>query len=135
LYLSGSLVWATGTRLVSEPQRSRNSDLFLTHLNDLRRRLRGYSRIQVICDNASFHKSIKFKEYLGHWCHRIQIHFLPAYSPETNPIEQVWWHLHETITRNHCCKTMEELATLACAWLAYNNNTYADMRNTFALAE
>jgi len=29
---------------------------------------------------------------------------------------------------------MEELATFACEWLACNNNHYADMRNTFALA-
>lgn len=134
LYLSGSLVWRTGTLLVSEPQAGRNSTLFLTHLDDLRRRLRSYSRIHVICDNASFHKSKNVQTYLAEWGHRIRIHFLPAYSPETNPIERVWWHLHETITRNHRCKTIEELATLACDWLACNNNHYADMRNTFALA-
>jgi len=29
---------------------------------------------------------------------------------------------------------MEELASLAMEWLRYNNNYYADMRNTFALA-
>lgn len=134
LYLSGSLIWTTGTLLVSEPQQRRNSDLFLAHLDELRRRLRGYSKIHVICDNASFHKSKDVRRYLENWRRRIQIHFLPAYSPETNPIERVWWHLHETITRNHRCKTMEELASLAMEWLRYNNNYYADMRNTFALA-
>ena len=134
LYLSGSLIWTTGTLLVSEPQQRRNSDLFLAHLDDLRRRLRAYSKIHVICDNASFHKSKDVRRYLENWRRRIQIHFLPAYSPETNPIERVWWHLHETITRNHRCKTMEELASLAMEWLRYNNNYYADMRNTFALA-
>lgn len=134
LYLSGSLVWRTGTLLVSEPQAGRNSTLFLTHLDDLRRRLRSYTRIHVICDNASFHKSKIVQSYLVEWRSRIQVHFLPAYSPETNPIERVWWHLHETITRNHRCKTMEELVKIACEWLACNNNHYADMRNTFALA-
>jgi len=119
---------------VSEPQRRRNSDLFLAHLDDLRRQLRGYSKIYVICDNASFHKSKDVRRYLEDWSHRIQIHFLPAYSPETNPIERVWWHLHETVTRNHRCKTMEELTSLAMEWLRYNNNYYADMRNIFALA-
>ena len=49
-------------------------------------------------------------------------------------IERVWWHLHETITRNHRCKAMEELTSLAMEWLRYNSNYYADMRNTFALA-
>jgi transposase len=134
LYLSGSLVWTTGTLLVSEPQSRRNSSLFLTHLDDLRRRLRGYVRIHVICDNASFHKSKDVREYLEGWGHRIRLHFLPAYSPETNPIERVWWHLHETITRNHRCQSIDELASIACQWLATNNNFYADMRNTFALA-
>ena len=134
LYLSGSLAWTTETLLVSEPQTRRNSDLFLDHLDDLRRRLRRCTRIHVICDNASFHKSRDVREYLDGWGHRICLHFLPAYSPETNPIERVWWHLHEAITRNHRCKTIDELASIACKWLATNNNFYADMRNTFALA-
>jgi transposase len=92
------------------------------------------TRIHVICDNVSFHKSHQVKKNSGAWNHRIQIHLLPAYSPETNPIERVWWHLHDTITRNHRCATMEELTSLACESLASNNNHYADMRNTFALA-
>jgi hypothetical protein len=86
------------------------------------------------CDNASFHESLHVKKYLGARNDRIQIYFLPAYSPKTNPIERVWWHLHETITRNNRCTTMEELASLACEWRTSNNNQYADMLNTFALA-
>jgi hypothetical protein len=45
LYLSGSLVWTNGTLMVSEPQSRRNSGQFLTHLDDLRRRRRGFVRI------------------------------------------------------------------------------------------
>ena len=56
LYLSCSFVCTTETLLVSEPQQRRNSDLFLAPLDDLRTRLRGYSKIHVICDNESFHK-------------------------------------------------------------------------------
>jgi transposase len=134
LYLSGSLVWTTGTLLVSEPQTRRNSGLFLAHLDDLRRRLCGYVRIHEICDNASFHKSKDVRKYSDGWGHRIQLQFLPAYSPEKNPIERVLWHLHETTTRKHRCQSIDELASIACQWLATNNNFYADMRNTFALA-
>jgi putative transposase len=134
LYFSGSLVWTTGTLLVSKPQSRRNSGLCLTHLDELRRRLRGYVRIHAICDIASFHKSKDVRVSLEGWGHRTRMHFLPAYSPGVNPIERVWWHLHETITRNHRCQTMDELATIARHWLATNNNFYADMRNTFALA-
>lgn len=42
----------------------------------------------IIMDNASFHKSDKTRqiiEQLGH-----QLLFLPAYSPDLNPIEQYW---------------------------------------------
>jgi putative transposase len=133
-HVAGSLVWRTGTLLVSPPAKRRNAELFLAHLDDLRRRLRGYRRIHVICDNASFHDCRRVREYLQQWGHRIQLHFLPKYAPETNPIERVWWHLHDTITRNHRCRSIEELLGEAYHWFETNNNHFLDMRHTFALA-
>lgn len=133
-HVAGSLVWSTGTLLVSAPQARRNTAQFLAHLDDLRRRLRGWKRIHVICDNAAFHKSGAVQKYLEKWGHRIVLHFLPAYAPQTNPIERVWWHLHETITRNHGCRTLEELVEQAYEWFAAHNNHYLDMRHTFAKA-
>jgi transposase len=88
----------------------------------------------VICDNASFHDCRRVREYFEQWGHRIQLHFLPKYAPETNPIERVWWHLHETITRNHRCRSIEELLGEAYEWFETNNNHFLDMRHTFALA-
>lgn len=117
-HLAGSLVWRTSTLIVSPPGTRRNTALFLAHLDDLRRRLRGYRKIHVICDNAAFHKSRAVREYLEQWEHRIELHYLPTYAPETNPIERVWWHLHETITRNHQCATIEELLTEVYDWIA-----------------
>src|SRR3712207_7345632 len=43
--------------------------------------------------------------------------FRSLYAPETNPIERVWWHLHDEVTRNHQCRTMEELLDLVFRWL------------------
>jgi transposase len=115
-YLCGSLLWRSNTLIVSSSGPSRNTQLFLAHLEDLRHRLRRYRKIHVICDNAKFHKSGAVQDYLRRWEHRIQLHFLPTYAPETNPIERVWWHLHETITRNHQCATMDELLTEVYDW-------------------
>lgn len=42
----------------------------------------------IIMDNATFHKSAKTKEMIENNGHRLL--FLPAYSPDFNPIEQ-WW--------------------------------------------
>ncbi len=52
---------------------------------------------------------------------RIDLHLRPAYSPDCNPIERVWWHLHEAVTRNHQCKSMQGLLDLTFAWLAGRN--------------
>jgi transposase len=119
-YLAGSLNWRTGELLLTEG-RSRNADLFLAHLDELRRRLRRYRVIHVICDNAVFHdpaRCRKVQQYLNRWGHRVQLHFLPTYAPETNPIERVWWHLHEEITRNHRCRDIQELLKLVFDWLS-----------------
>jgi transposase len=118
-YLSGSMSWRTGELIVTEGTR-RNAELFVAHLDDLRRRFRHYRRIHVICDNARFHTaqgSRVVRRYLAEHGDRIVLHYLPAYSPQDNPIERVWWHLHEQITRNHQCRSIEELVKLTMAWL------------------
>jgi hypothetical protein len=33
----------------------------------------------------------------------------------------VWWHLHDEITRNHSCQTMQELLDLVLGWLEDRN--------------
>jgi putative transposase len=118
-YLAGSMNWRTGTLWTTEGKQ-RNGALFVRHLEELRRRLRRYKKIHVICDNARFHRAAKCRQvqdYLKHWGHRIVLHYLPLYAPETNPIERVWWHLHDEITRNHNCQTIEELLDLVFRWL------------------
>ena len=77
--------------------------------------------IHVICDNAGFHKPDKSKAvraYLAEWSGRVVLHYLPTYSPDCNPVERVWWRLHEAITRNHRCRTMDELLDLTFDWFA-----------------
>lgn len=71
--------------------------------------------IHVIFDNAGCHKpdrSNAVKDYLKEWGHRVVLHYLPTHSPDCNPVERVWWRLHEAVTRNHRCRTMDELLDL-----------------------
>jgi len=116
-YLAGSLHWRTGALLTTEGAK-RDGKLFVAHLHALRRRLRRYKRIHVICDNAKFHWDCwEVWEFCHRYGERVVLHFLPKYAPELNPIERVWWRLHEAITRNHQCKTLPELVDLALTWL------------------
>jgi transposase len=114
-YLAGSLHWRTGVLFATEGTR-RNGPLFVAHLEELCRKLRRYRVIHVICDNAAFHRSRPVQEWLARHP-RVRLHFLPTYAPETNPIERVWWHLHETVTRNHRCGSLDELLNQVFRWL------------------
>ena len=122
-HLSGSIHWRTGQVFVTEaaPKQGRDGALFLAHLDELRRRLRRYKKVHVICDNASCHTSLEVIQYLWEHEGRIEVHLLPSYSPDYNPIERVWWHLHEDITRNHRCRDLGELLGKVFAWLEQEN--------------
>jgi putative transposase len=96
-HLSGSIRWRTGQVFVTDaaPKQGRNGALFLKHLDDLRR----YRKIHVIGDNAGGHTSVEVIQYLWKWEGRIEVHLLPSYSPDLDPIERVWWHLHGVVAR------------------------------------
>ena len=118
-YLAGSLSWRSG-EVVATMGTRRDAALFVRHLDDLRRRFRRYRKVHVICDNARFHTvegSKLVRAWLRRWGHRVGLHYLPAYSPQDNPAERVWWHLREEVTRNHRCADIEELTKLTMAWL------------------
>ncbi|MBV8317642.1 MAG: transposase [Planctomycetaceae bacterium] len=104
------------------PKQGRDTALFLAHLDELRSRLRRYRKIHhVTCASARCHTSEAVAMYLWEHRHRIDLHLLPKSSPDCNPIERVWWNLHDRITRNHQCQSMQELLDLTFAWLGSRN--------------
>ena len=122
-YLAGSIHWRTGRVILTEGRKKegRGAALFCRHLDDLRQAFRHYKVIHVLCDNAGTHTvegSKLVRAYLAEWGHRVRVHYLPKYAPDTNPIERVWWRLHEAVTRNHRCRTMDELLDLTFDWFA-----------------
>ena len=117
-HLVGSLAWGSCLLVTTWAER-RDSAAFLAHVDQLRRTFRGRRLIHVICDNAAFHKSKAVKAYLKKH-RRVRLHYLPTYAPETNPVERVWWHLHEQVTRNHACPDLDALVGLVERWLRQN---------------
>ncbi len=61
-----------------------NTDLFQVFLDQLNYRIHPAKRTLLILDNVSFHKAQRLR-----WG-RIEPLYLPAYSPELNPIEELW---------------------------------------------
>ena len=60
-------------------------------------------------DNFRIHSSKAVAAAQGRWGPRLVLHFLPPYCPDHNRIERLWKDLHDNVTRNHTCATMNEL--------------------------
>lgn len=99
-YLAGALNPRTGTVIhVHGPRK--NSALFIDLLHELCRRYRKSPQLHLILDNYIIHKSQATQQALAALNGRVQLHFLPPYSPESNRIEPLWKQLHDHVTRNH----------------------------------
>jgi len=107
-YIAGALNPRTGAVLYSHGP-NKNSDLFINLLHLLHRHYRRAKVIHIALDNYIIHKSRKTLAELAALDGRIQLHFLPPYSPDHNPIERLWKQMHDNVTRNHRHKTMPEL--------------------------
>jgi transposase len=129
-YVAGSPDWRTG-RLVATAGDRRDAALFVAHLDELRRRYRRFRVVHVICDNARFHTAAGSKvvrAYLARWGRRVALHYLPAYAPDANPVERVWWRMHERVTRNHRCPDLDGLMDLVFRWLEEERTFSAESR-------
>ena len=107
-YLAGART-VRGNDLVFVSSDRKNSDLFLALLEKLRKHHPRARRIHWVLDNYGIRSSRRVKEYLREQGGLFRLHFLPPYCPEHNDIERLWREVHANVTRNHRCKTLEEL--------------------------
>jgi transposase len=56
------------------------------------------SRIYTFSDNARYYKNKEVTEYIA--SSKIEMHFLPPYSPNLNPIERLWKYVYENVLYN-----------------------------------
>jgi len=67
--------------------------------------------IVMVMDRAPCHRSKKVREFIEKQ-KRLHVFYLPAYSPEFNPDEQVWNYLKNHELKNHDKTTTKELKSL-----------------------
>lgn len=108
-FSTGRFHWVTGER--------KNDELFMKLLEHLRRTYRRHKQLHRAVDNDGSHTSKRVERYLEDLGGRISLHPLPAWSPESNPVELIWWSVHEAVSRNHECAGLEELVEFAEAYL------------------
>lgn len=76
-----------------------NAENMIEFLKDLEENSSA-SKIHVICDNGRANKNKALSEYLK--TSKIEIHYLPPYSPNLNPIERLWKIMRQRKTYNKC---------------------------------
>ena len=79
---------------------------FLCHLKHEMRT----DKIMLICDNASFHKAKWLQTWVADQAAWLRMEFLPAYSPDFNPIERLWHWIRTEFTHNKCWPNLAALA-------------------------
>jgi transposase len=115
-YLAGARA-LKGNELLFVSSDRKNGDLFLALLEKLRKHHPRARRIHLVLDNYGIHSSRRVQQYLWKEGRIFRLHFLPPYCPEHNDIERLWRKLHANVTRNHRCKTIEELLREAVRYL------------------
>lgn len=118
----GAINLKTG-RLLTQESPTFNGGTFGEFLHHVLRHSRG--KLYLILDNAPWHRSRHLKGFFSQNRHRLMRLFLPAYSPELNPIERVWRITRRQVTHNRYFKSLDQLmaALHACfaKWEQPNN--------------
>lgn len=65
--------------------------------------------IILVCDGAAWHKSKMLKNFKN-----IKIIFIPPYTPEMNPIEQIWKEIRKCGFKNEIFPTLEKVVDRLC---------------------
>ncbi len=93
-------VSVTDGRLVTQLEKHFNALTFQSFLITLLRHLRRNRKMVILLDNARYHYAACLKPFLREHRKRLHLEFLPAYSPELNPIERVWKLTRRLCTHN-----------------------------------
>jgi transposase len=105
--LFGAVNTISGEVIVQQAERG-NGITFLKYLKKIIRFYKNTKgKIHLILDNVRYHHAKILKPFLEKNKDKLELMFLPAYSPDLNPIERVWWYMRKKITNNRYVDTLK----------------------------
>lgn len=75
-----------------------NAEATIVFLQKIEKAYPSKKRIHLFLDNARYYKNQQVKAYLE--TSKIQVHYLPPYSPNLNPIERLWKWMKQRVLYN-----------------------------------
>ena len=106
--IAGMTLWTFYFRLYSGAIRS-------PQVVDFLRRLLAEipGRVLVVWDRLPSHRSRQVSKFVDRNRQRLELHFLPAYAPELNPVEYLWAYAKNHRLANYCARGLGDLASSA----------------------
>jgi transposase len=84
--------------IVIQEDQTLNAASTIRFLRKIEESYPGKRKIHVFCDNASYYRNAAVKKYLEGA--KVELHFLPPYSPNLNPVERLWKWMKERVIYN-----------------------------------
>ncbi len=85
-----------------------NANSFKAFLKRIIKMARTKKKILLVLDNARFHHAKANKEFIQSVKEKIELLFLPPYSPDLNPIESFWKKTRRNVTHNRFFESLDE---------------------------
>ena len=84
------------------------------------------TKVHIFCDNARYYKNKYVQTFLV--SSKLQMHFLPPYSPNLNPIERLWKFMNENVLYNKYYEKFSEFREAVLGFLQGLNTSRGDIR-------
>lgn len=113
----GSYNYGTGQITVSFAEKG-NSHTFKKHLKKVLATYKQVPQIFIVLDNVAYHHAKRIATWL--LLHpKLELFFLPSYSPDLNAVERAWWYMRKKITHNRFLKTLDERKAMFWKMFSY----------------
>ena len=94
-----------------------NTEAMQHHLDGIAQTVDAGKHAILVVDRAAWHASGQLN-----WPSNLSLVPLPAYSPELNPVEQLWQQLRDQFWSNRCFKGYDDIVESCCqAWNQYTS--------------
>ncbi|BFH62480.1 hypothetical protein PAJ34TS1_30720 [Paenibacillus azoreducens] len=119
--LIGTLDYESGEVFCIEEEQY-DANVFLAFLKQVVARYPG-EKIVMVLDNARIHHAKLIQPFLNEHSGRLQLMFLPPYSPQLNLIEGLWGWLKKSVIHNVFYHTVAEIRTAVQNFISEINKT------------
>jgi transposase len=100
----------TGVNVLTRDYEKIDADAIIHFINTLLIHYESKKKLYLIMDQAGYHRSHKVMDFILKLGGRVEIVFLPPYSPNLNSIERLWKILRENVTYNRYYATFKEFS-------------------------